>query len=444
VKEKNRAVVRKVTPGSIAEEAGIQTGDILLFINREKITDIIDYRFLVASEQLLIEVLKPSGDIWEIEVEKDEYEDLGIEFEDPMICETRQCTNKCIFCFIDQLPHGMRDTLYFKDDDMRLSFLTGNYVTLTNMGFEDMDRIVKYKMSPINVSVHTTNPELRKMMLNNRFAGDILEKIKVLVDGGITVNCQIVLCRGINDETELDNSISDLTSFFPALRSLSVVPVGITRYRKGLYNLKPYDKESSDRVINQVEKWQNKLLNKYGSRVVFLADEFYIMAGRRLPGYEHYEEYPQIENGVGLVTLLLHEFTNSLTEYKDKMPGDYYRKISIATGVSVKGYIDKMAEILKKRYNKLEVQVYQIKNSFFGDNVTVTGLLTGRDIISQLKDKELGEQLLISSSMLKAGEDMLLDGITVGMLEEQLDVKVIVVENNGRDFINKVLGIGVE
>lgn len=435
-----KAVAYIVQPGSIAEEAGIECGDSILSINGEKIRDVFDYRFLIADEEIVVEVQKKSGEIWEIEIEKDEYEDLGIEFETSMIDEAKSCTNKCIFCFIDQLPSGMRDTLYFKDDDSRLSFLTGNYVTLTNMSFEELDRIIRFKMSPINVSVHATNPELRVYMLNNRFAGDVSDKIKRLVDGGITVNCQIVLCRGINDGKELDKSISDLTGLYPGVRSISVVPVGITRHREGLCSLEAYDKTSSSEVVRQVEEWQSKLLDTYGSRIVYLADEFYIMADYKLPEYKAYEDFPQIENGVGLIALLKHEFDEKLKELGN-VPLNTYRTISIATGASAFRYINEMAGILQKKYGNLKIAVYEIKNEFFGENVTVTGLLTGRDIVRQLSGKELGDELLICRCMLRAGEDVFLDDFTLRMLEDALNVRVVAVDNSGRDFIDKILGL---
>lgn len=435
-----KAVAYLVQPGSIAEEAGIECGDSILSINGEKIRDVFDYRFLIADEEIVVEVQKKSGEIWEIEIEKDEYEDLGIEFETSMIDEAKSCTNKCIFCFIDQLPGGMRDTLYFKDDDSRLSFLTGNYVTLTNMRSEELDRIIRFKMSPINVSVHATNPELRVYMLNNRFAGDVLDKIKRLVDGGITVNCQIVLCRGINDGKELDRSLSDLTGLYPGIKSISVVPVGITRHREGLCALEAYDKASSIEVVRQVEEWQSKLLDAHKSRIVYLADEFYIMAGYEVPEYEAYEDFPQIENGVGLIALLRYEFYEKLKEL-DSVRLDTYRNISIATGVSPFRYINEMAEILQNKFENLKINVYKINNEFFGENVTVTGLLTGRDIVRQLSGKELGDELLICRCMLRAGEDVFLDDFTLRMLEDALNVRVVAVDNSGRDFIDKILGL---
>ncbi|HPD01362.1 MAG TPA: DUF512 domain-containing protein [Acetivibrio sp.] len=431
--------ITNVISDSIAQEAGLKNGDLILSINGEKISDIFDYRFLIANETLLLEIQKKDGEIWEVEIEKDEYEDLGIEFENLMLDDAKSCSNKCIFCFIDQLPKGMRKTLYFKDDDSRLSFFMGNYVTLTNMDFNDIDRIIKYKMSPINVSVHTTNPELRVYMLNNKFAGDIMEKIKRLVEGGITVNCQIVLCRDINDGVELDRSINDLASLYPGMNSISVVPVGLTKYREDLTVLKPYDKESSKKVIEQVEAWQKKLLLEKGSRVVYLADELYVMAELQIPDYSVYEDFPQIENGVGLIAMLRQEFDEylALLDFKPEKR----RKVSIATGVSSYKYIKELADVLENKYKDLNVNVYKIKNEFFGENVTVTGLITGQDLVKQLFDKDLGEELLISVSMLRSGEEVFLDDYTVDMLEKELGIRVTVVENCGNDFVEKILGI---
>jgi len=431
--------ITNVVSGSIAEEAGLEKGDLILSINGEKIIDIFDYRFLIANESILLEVQKKGGEIWEVEIEKDEYEDLGIEFENLMLDDAKSCRNKCIFCFIDQLPKGMRETLYFKDDDSRLSFFMGNYVTLTNMGSADIDRIIKYKMSPINISVHTTNPELRIFMLNNKFAGDIMNRIKRLVDGGITVNTQIVLCRDINDGSELDKSIEDLSSLYPVMNSISVVPVGLTKYREGLTYLKPYDKESSRKVIEQVEAWQKKLLQDKGSRVVYPADEFYIMSEIPIPEYSAYEEFPQIENGVGLIAMLRQEFYEYFGQLDFTL--EKKREISIPTGVSSYKYIKELADILQNKYKNLNVNVYKIRNEFFGENVTVTGLITGQDLVKQLLNKDLGEELLISRSMLRSGEEVFLDDYTVKMIEKELGIKVTVVDNCGKDFIEKILGI---
>jgi putative radical SAM enzyme (TIGR03279 family) len=440
--KQHQIIIESVLAGSIAEETGIEKGDIILSVNGEKIKDVFDYRFLITNEELLLEIQKPDGEIWEIEIEKDEYEDLGVEFETSMMDDAKSCTNNCVFCFIDQLPEGMRETMYFKDDDSRLSFLTGNYVTLTNIKTDDVDRIIKYKMSPINVSVHTTNPELRIAMLKNRFAGDIMKMIKKLVDGGITLNCQIVLCRGINDREELSKSIYDLVSFYPGIRSVSVVPVGLTKHREGLYYLKPFDKESSTEVVKQVKAIQEELLKKLGSRVVYLADEFYIMAELDMPEFAEYEDFPQIENGVGLISLFMHEFKECMKALTRK-PSVKAREISIATGRSPYKFIKDMADALEKRFEGLKINVFEIKNDFFGENVTVTGLLTGQDIVKNLKGKHLGDELLISRSMLKSGEDILLDDYSVGMLEDELGLKVTVVENDGANFIEKILDIVV-
>lgn len=432
----------EVTSGSIAEEIGIEPGDNLLSINGESIRDVFDYRFLMTNEELLLEIEKCNGEIWEMEVEKDEYEDLGLEFETSMMDDAKSCTNKCVFCFIDQLPAGMRETLYFKDDDSRLSFLTGNYVTLTNMNDKDIDRIIKYKMSPINVSVHTTNSDLRVFMLKNKFAGNIIDKLKKLCSAGISVNCQIVLCPDINDGVELDKTISDLSSI-EAIRSISIVPVGITKYRQGLGELKPFNCERSKNVILQIEEWQQKLIEKFNSRLVYPADELYIMAGMNIPEYEYYEDFPQIENGVGLIAMLKHEFNEYLSLLPPVVSGSESltpRVVSISTGISAFNYIKSMAEELEKVYN-IRVKVYDIKNNFFGENVTVTGLLTGQDIISQLSGKELGEELLICRCMLKAGENLFLDDYTTDTLEKQLNIKITVVENSGKDFIEKILGV---
>lgn len=445
-------IIENVIAGSIAEEAGIEAGDLLVAINGEKVVDVFDYRFFVANENITLEVLKKDGETWEIEIEKEEYEDLGLEFLEPMLDKARNCSNNCIFCFIDQLPIGMRETLYFKDDDTRLSFLTGNYVTLTNISIDDIDKIIRYRMSPINVSVHTTNPDLRVLMLRNKRAGDVLGKIKRLVDGGITVNSQIVLCKGINDGTELDRTIEDLAGMYPGVASISVVPVGITRHRGSLYKLEPYDLKSSLQVVSQVEDRQRNLAEKTGSNIVFLADEFYLSASVKIPEYEHYEEFPQIENGVGLTAMLRHEFFEYLNEVMPSLPAalrnqkggvksGYSRKVSIATGISSYKSIRELSDILQEHFDGLEVNIYEIKNMFFGENVTVTGLLTGKDIVGQVKGKALGEELLICSCMLKAGEQVLLDGYTPEMMETELGVKLTVVKNEGKDFVDKILGL---
>ena len=435
----NKIKICIVQPGSIAEEAEIESGDFLLSINEQNIKDIFDYRYFQASEELMLEIEKPDGEIWEIEVDKDESEDLGLDFEDSLIDGAKSCTNKCIFCFIDQLPKGMRETVYFKDDDSRLSFLTGNYVTLTNIKNEELQRIIHYRMSPINVSVHTTNPELRKFMLGNRFAGDVLEKIRLLTDNGIEVNCQIVLCRDINDKDELDRTIGDLAEFYPSINSVSVVPVGISRHRDGLYKLTPFNKESCIDVIKQVDKWQNKLLNENGSRFIYLSDEFYINAEMDIPDYRYYEDFPQIENGVGMVALFRREVKDALKKVKS-VTGLTGRKISIATGRLAYENILQLVNEIGKLFVDLQVNIYAIENNFFGQYVNVCGLLTGGDIVEQLKGRDLGQELLISRSMLRSGEHVLLDDYTVEQMEAELGVKIRIVESDGADFVNALTG----
>lgn len=467
--------IKIVEQNSIANEVGIEAGDELLSINGVEIQDVFDYRFQIYNNEITLLVQKVNGEEYEIEIEKDEYEDIGIEFEDGLLDDCKSCTNKCIFCFIDQLPKGMRETVYFKDDDTRLSFLSGNYVTLTNIKDTEIDRIIKYRMSPINVSVHTTNPELRKYMLGNRFAGDILEKIKKLTDNGITVNCQIVLCREINDGKELDRSLNDLSKFFPRLESISVVPVGITKYREGLTFLKPFDEESSLQVLKQLNEHQTKFSQKHGMNIVYAADEFYIMSGTPIPDYKYYEDFPQIENGVGMIAMLQKEFNNTLrrlkrqTKTKKKHEVHYQyiqnenrtkyseislneeilcneknkksidRKVTIATGMSAYMHIKRLADRLNNNFG-IQVEVLGVKNNFFGENVTVTGLLTGQDIAKQLFGKVCGDEVLICRNMLRSGETTFLDDWTVEMLEKHLGKKVIVVDNSGEDFIKKILG----
>ncbi|HEX2944667.1 MAG TPA: DUF512 domain-containing protein [Clostridia bacterium] len=444
--KKNPIVIKSVEPDSAAMEAGIEPGDFLLSINGQAIADIFDYRFLSTDSQLLVEVEKRNGESWEIEIEKDEYEDLGLDFEDPLISEAKSCTNKCVFCFIDQLPKGMRETVYFKDDDSRLSFLSGNYITLTNMKKQELERIIRYRMTPVNVSVHTTNPELRKKMLGNRFAGDVLGKIGFLTAGGIAVNAQIVLCKGLNDREELDRTINELSALYPGVASISVVPVGLTKWREGLYPLEPFTSEDSAAVLKQVGNWQKSLLKKFDTRLVYLADEFYIKAGESLPPYEEYEDFPQIENGVGLMTLLIYEFEEYLHKHARKL-ANYWagkggdRTVSIATGQCSAMHIKQLAQMLEKRYNGLKIPVYPIDNVFFGENVTVTGLLTGGDIASQLQGKELGSELLLSRSMFKSGEELFLDDVTLDELRSRLGTRITITENEGGDLIEKVLGI---
>lgn len=440
-KEKGH-LIEKVEPGSIAEELEITKGDRLLAINDEEITDIFDYQYYVENEYLEVLVEKPDGEQWLLQVDKDEDEDLGIVFENGLMDDYRSCHNKCIFCFIDQMPKGMRETLYFKDDDSRLSFLQGNYVTLTNMSDHDLDRIIKYHLSPINVSFQTMNPELRCKMLNNRFAGEALKKVDKLYRAGITMNGQIVLCKGINDGKELEFSIQKLMEYIPVLESVSVVPVGLSRYREGLYPLEPFEKEDACQVIDLIEGFQKICMEQHGIHFVQASDEWYILAERELPPEENYDGYLQLENGVGMMRLLLTEFEDAMMQRKEKgmdhLSGS--REISMVTGRLAYPYILRMAQQMEQQIGGLKIHVYEIINYFFGERITVSGLLTGGDIKQQLSGKELGEVLLLPENILRSGEDVFLDDVRLPELEKALQVKIDIVKSSGYDFVSTVLG----
>ena len=433
---KHEHIIKSVEEGSIAWEMGIEPGDRLLQINGSIIEDVFDYHYYMNDEELLILIQKENGEEWELEIEKDYDEDLGIEFEQGLMDEYRSCRNKCMFCFIDQMPKGMRDTLYFKDDDSRLSFLQGNYITLTNMSDHDIQRIVDYHLEPINVSIHTTNPELRCKMLHNRFAGDALKKIQILYDGGITMNGQIVLCKGINDGEELERSIRDMTKWLPNLQSVSVVPVGLTKFRDGLYPLEPFTKEDAKEVLGIIHKWQKKIYEEYGIHFIHAGDEWYLLAEEELPEEERYDGYLQLENGVGMLRLLLNEFE----EAYEPLAGDGREiHLSMATGKLAYPYLKEMLERLKAKYPNLNVNLFEIRNDFFGERITVAGLITGQDLIAQLKGQDLGDALLLPCSMLRSGEEVFLDDVTVTELSDALQVPIDIVKSSGQDFIEAVL-----
>ena len=433
---KHEHIIKSVEEGSIAWEMGIEPGDRLLQINGSIIEDVFDYHYYTNDEELLILIQKENGEEWELEIEKDYDEDLGIEFEQGLMDEYRSCRNKCMFCFIDQMPKGMRDTLYFKDDDSRLSFLQGNYITLTNMSDHDIQRIVDYHLEPINVSIHTTNPELRCKMLHNRFAGDALKKIQILYDGGITMNGQIVLCKGINDGEELERSIRDMTKWLPNLQSVSVVPVGLTKFRDGLYPLEPFTKEDAKEVLGIIHKWQKKIYEEYGIHFIHAGDEWYLLAEEELPEEERYDGYLQLENGVGMLRLLLNEFE----EAYEPLAGDGREiHLSMATGKLAYPYLKEMLERLKAKYPNLNVNLFEIRNDFFGERITVAGLITGQDLIAQLKGQDLGDALLLPCSMLRSGEEVFLDDVTVTELSDALQVPIDIVKSSGQDFIEAVL-----
>ncbi len=430
--------IQSVEHGSLAEKAGICDGDILISINQNDIADVLDYRFYLIDRTLSL-LIHRGPDLLTVEIQKGEYDDIGLEFETYLMDKKQTCRNKCIFCFIDQLPHGMRDTLYFKDDDSRLSFLMGNYITLTNMTDSDIERIVKMHMSPINVSVHTTNPELRCQMLRNRFAGDSLRHLKRLCEAGIAVNAQIVLCKGVNDGAELERSLTDLASLGTSIQSVAVVPAGLTRYRDGLFPLAPFTKEEAEEVIRVIDRHGKRSMATRGCRLFYAADEFYLQAKLPLPSPDYYEGYPQLDNGVGMLTCMGEEFSDAMEYLADDYDTSVVRTFSIATGRAAHDFISQITNTLCEACPDLSGRVYQIENRFFGPEITVAGLICGCDLYEQLKDKPLGERLYISSTMLRDGGDLFLDDVSLEELSEKLGVPIIPVEPDGDAFVKALL-----
>lgn len=427
--------IKSVDPGSIADELGLEPGDRLLSIDGHELEDIFDYEYYIENESIMVVVAKKNGEEWELDIEND-YQDLGLTFENGLMSDYKSCHNKCVFCFIDQMPKGMRETLYFKDDDSRLSFLQGNYVTLTNMKDKDIERIIKFKLAPINISVQTTNPELRCKMLHNRFAGEALKKIDRLYEAGTPMNGQVVMCKNLNDGDELDRTIRDLTRYIPCMESVSVVPVGLSKYRDGLYPLEPITAEDAAKTIDIIEKWQKKVYAEHGIHFIHASDEFYILAGRELPEEERYDGYIQLENGVGMIRLL----TTEVHEALDELEGDEEEEeLSIATGKLAAVYLAGFLEEIKKKFPNRKVHLYPIRNDFFGEMITVAGLITGQDLIAQLKDKPLGSRLLLPECMFRSGEEVFLDDITRQEVENALQVPVNIVKSSGQDFVNAVL-----
>ena len=430
-------LIKEVKENSIAWEMEIEAGDAIISINNQPINDIFDYQLLCEDEYIVVEVEKADGEIWEIEIEKYEDEDLGLVFENGLMDDYHSCCNKCMFCFIDQMPPGMRDTLYFKDDDSRLSFLQGNYVTLTNMKDEDVERIIRYNLAPINISVHTMNKELRCKMLHNRFAGEKLEYIKKFHESGIELNGQIVLCKDINDGAELEYTIKKLSEFIPSMRSVSVVPSGLTKYREGLYPLKLFTKKDAIEVIELIEKWQRVIYEEYGIHFIHASDEWYIMAEREMPEEERYDGYLQLENGVGMIRL----FQNEANAFLDSIASDN-REIHVSTFTGELAYasIKEICEKITDKFPNIHTHVYKIENDFFGHSITVTGLLTGQDICNQLKGKPLGDRLLIPTNTLKSGEPIFLDDMTIQELEKNLQINAVIVKSSGVEFVKSILG----
>ncbi len=435
-------IVKSVEPGSIAEELEIEPGDAILAVDNTPIEDIFDYQFLIQDTYVEVLVEKPDGEQWVLEIDKEFDEDLGLTFDNGLMDEYRHCCNKCIFCFIDQMPKGMRDTLYFKDDDSRLSFLQGNYVTLTNMSEKDVDRICRYHLSPINISFQTMNPALRCKMLNNRFAGDALKKVDRFYEAGIIMNGQVVLCKGVNDGKELEFSIREMMKYAPNLQSVSVVPVGLSKYRDGLYPLEPFEKEDAVATLELIHRYQKICFEKFGLHFIHASDEWYILAGQEVPEEERYDGYLQLENGVGMVRLLLNEFHEELERRKAEglLPDpDLKAEYSLATGKLIYPYIDRMTKELSELCPGLVIHVYAIRNDFFGEKITVSGLLTGQDILAQMKDREKGKRLYLPVNVLRSGEDVFLDDLHVPDLEKALQVPIYIVKSSGRDFVEAFL-----
>ena len=425
-----------VVKHSPAGRARIKSGDILLTVNGHEINDVLDYMFYSAEDRTEL-ALERDGKTYSRVIYKSEYDDLGLEFASFLMDEKRSCCNKCIFCFIDQMPPGMRETLYFKDDDARLSFLQGNYVTLTNLTDKDIQRIIDMRLN-INVSVHTTNPELRCKMMNNRFAGEKLKYLKMIADSGLMMNCQIVCCPDINDGKELERTLDDLAALMPNIQSVAVVPVGLTKFREGLFPLRCFDAKGAGSVIDIIESKQKECLEKYDTRMVFPADEFYLLAGRELPPTGFYEDYPQYENGVGLLRSLYDELEQALDDCEEQVQK---RKVTVATGTAAEDFHKMLADKIMKKFPQLEIQVRGIINYFFGETITVAGLVTAGDLIGQLKNTDLGDELIIPKVMLKADEPVFLDDLTVSDVERELNVNVTACANDGFEYLDKIIGI---
>lgn len=436
-------IIASVAKDSIAEEIGLEPGDEILEINNQIIRDILDYMFFMQDEEIVLKVRSKQGEICEVEIEKDFYEDLGVEFENDFMDEYRSCRNKCIFCFIDQLPPGMRETLYFKDDDDRLSFLQGNYVTLTNMDDDELDRIIRYRLEPINISFQTMNPELRCKMLNNRFAGEALKKVDKLYEAGIIMNGQIVLCKGYNDRDELEYSLTQLYKYLPVLESVSIVPVGLSKHRDGLTKLEPFNKDDAKEVIETVRKWQKKAYDEFGIHFVHASDEWYFLADEELPDSETYDGYLQFSNGVGMITSEREDFYieyNEFLENYKREPDHKKVKITCATGKLACGLLTELARRMEEALDNLEVEVVPITNNYFGEMITVTGLITATDIMDQLKGRDLGDSLCIHESMLRSGEEVFLDDYTVSDVSATLQVNIDIVKSKS-SFFKTILDI---
>lgn len=429
-----------VTPRSPAHRAGVRVGETLTHVNGKLIVDVLDYKFYTYDPRLELTLKGADGSTRTLRLRKAEGEDLGLEFETYLMDRARSCANNCIFCFVDQLPCGMRKTLYFKDDDARLSFLMGNYITLTNLSDREVQRIIDLRVSPINISVHTTDRDLRAMMLGHKNAGRGIDIMEKLAAANITMNCQIVSCPGINDGPALDKTMNDLAAMYPAVNSVSVVPVGVTKFREGLYPLAPYTREQAAAVVDQVEAFAAKHKAQNGTGLVWCSDEFYLIAGRELPQEDYFEEFTQLDNGVGMLQLLRSEFVRALA-LLDEEEMAVATPFSIATGVSAAPFLQELVDMAGEACGKIDGAVYPIQNDFFGHTIVVAGLVTGGDLIAQLRGKRLGKRLLISASMLRSGERVFLDDVTLDDVERELGIPVIPVAQDGYELCDAIFGL---
>lgn len=423
--------ISAVDNASIAEELGIEPGDVLIGINGTTVQDILDYKFLMANDYIEVEIEKQSGEIWELEIEKEYDEDLGIDFEKEIMDEAKSCRNHCLFCFIDQLPEGMRKTLYFKDDDSRLSFLQGNFVTLTNMSDEDIDRIIRYRISPINVSVHTTNPELRIKMLHNRFAGNIYERLKKLADARIKLNCQIVLCPGYNNGAELLKTVRDLYKLYPAIENVAAVPVGVTKFRKNMNEITLYNAETAAKELDGIQEFQQKALKETGSPFIRLADEFYVLSGRDVPSAGFYGNFTQIPDGVGMIRFFRESILKSIENLKTDGSGSF----TMVTGTAAYNEILWATGMIEEKNSNIKIEVHEVINYFFGETITVAGLLTGQDIMKQVRIESVLDYIIMPKNMFKSGENIMLDDTTADALEEYFHRELLICDFTGEDLI---------
>lgn len=430
------SLITYIDENSPADRKNIKPGDTLVRINGHKIKDVLDYKFHSYDARLLLEIHDAGGSLRLIRVSKPEGMDLGMTFESYLMDTPRSCANRCVFCFVDQLPQGLRETLYFKDDDNRLSFLQGNYVTLTNLSEHEIQRMIDMRLSPLNISVHSTEPELNKLLLGNKKSVRGLAAMRRFKEAGITMNCQIVCCPGLNDGAHLDRSMKDLADMYPAVKSVSIVPVGLTKYRDGLYKLRPFDTDLALRTLWQVESFGDKCIKRFGTRMFYPADELYLKAGLDIPSDDFYEDYPQLENGVGMLRLLMTEADEALKFQHEAVKTPF----SIATGVAATKCLQKVLDSAAEKCANINGTILTIKNEFFGEQIDVAGLITGGDLISQLKGKDIGGRLLIAQNMLRHGENVFLDDVTLQDVSAALGVEIRVVEQDGADLIRAICG----